>query len=75
MNDKPQQPQQQQQQQSQQQQQQPQQKQPSHINEEPEVVQEESVPLDGKDEKGEKMMEELGRNKPGPKLRDEPGED
>ena len=32
-------------------------------NEEPEITQEESVPLDGKDEVGEKMMEELGREK------------
>ncbi len=29
-------------------------------NEEPEIVQEESVPSDGKDVEGEKMMEELG---------------
>lgn len=35
-------------------------------NEEPEIVQEESVPSDGKDPKGEKMMEELGRHKPQP---------
>ena len=31
-------------------------------HEEPEITQEESVPLDGKDEVGEKMMEELGRD-------------
>lgn len=36
------------------------------LNEEPEIVQEESVPSDGKDTKGEKMMEELGRHKPQP---------
>ena len=32
-------------------------------NEEPEITQEEAVPSDGKDEVGEKMMEELGRDK------------
>jgi hypothetical protein len=32
-------------------------------NEEPELSSEESVPLDGKDPIGEKMMEELGRDK------------
>lgn len=37
-------------------------------NEEPEIVQEESVPSDGKDIEGEKMMEELGKHKPGPAL-------
>jgi hypothetical protein len=31
-------------------------------NEEPELSAEESVPLDGKDRKGEEMMEELGRD-------------
>ena len=31
--------------------------------EEPEITQEESIPSDGKDEVGEKMMEELGREK------------
>ncbi len=31
-------------------------------NEEPEITQEESVPSDGKDEVGEKMMEDLGRD-------------
>lgn len=31
--------------------------------EEPEITQEESVPSDGKDELGEKMMEDLGRDK------------
>ncbi|MET0542652.1 MAG: hypothetical protein ABWZ88_12935 [Variovorax sp.] len=30
---------------------------------EPEITQEESVPSDGKDAKGEKMMEELGRER------------
>lgn len=30
-------------------------------NEEPDIVQEESIPSDGKDRKGEQMMEELGR--------------
>lgn len=37
-------------------------------NEEPRITQEEAVPSDGKDKKGEQMMEELGRNKPGPAL-------
>jgi hypothetical protein len=32
-------------------------------NEEPEPAQEESVPSDGKDSKGEQMMEELGRER------------
>jgi hypothetical protein len=32
-------------------------------HEEPEITQEESIPSDGKDEVGEKMMEELGREK------------
>ena len=32
-------------------------------NEEPEITQEDSVPSDGKDEVGEKMMEDLGRDK------------
>lgn len=41
---------------------------PATPNEEPELVQEESVPTDGKDRKGERMMEELGRDKPGPPL-------
>jgi hypothetical protein len=31
--------------------------------EEPEITQEESVPSDGRDEVGEDMMEELGRDK------------
>ena len=31
-------------------------------HEEPEITQEESVPSDGKDEVGEKMMEDLGRD-------------
>lgn len=30
---------------------------------EPEITQEESVPSDGKDEVGEKMMEDLGRER------------
>lgn len=33
------------------------------VKEEPEVTQEESIPNDGRDEVGEKMMEELGRDK------------
>ena len=33
------------------------------VKEEPEVTQEESVPSDGRDEVGEKMMEDLGRDK------------
>ena len=41
-------------------------------NEEPDIVQEESIPSDGKDRKGEKMMEELGRDKPAPPLSDPP---
>ena len=41
-------------------------------NEEPRIAQEEDIPSDGKDGQGEKMMEELGRDKPGPKLSDEP---
>jgi hypothetical protein len=32
-------------------------------NEEPEITQEEAVPSDGKDKKGEQMMEELGRER------------
>ncbi|MEO7243219.1 MAG: hypothetical protein ABIW85_09940 [Variovorax sp.] len=39
-------------------------------NEEPEITQEESVPSDGKDEEGEKMMREV-RN---PKLKPEAGD-
>lgn len=35
-------------------------------NDEPEITQEESVPSDGKDEVGEKMMEDLGRERGGP---------
>ena len=35
-------------------------------NDEPEITQEESVPSDGKDEVGEKMMEDLGRQRGGP---------
>ena len=33
------------------------------VKEEPEVTQEESIPSDGKDEVGEELMEELGREK------------
>ena len=43
-----------------------------HTHDEPEIAQEEDIPSDGKDGQGEKMMEELGRDKPGPKLSDEP---
>lgn len=32
-------------------------------NDEPEITQEESIPSDGKDEKGEEMMEDLGRDR------------
>ena len=32
-------------------------------SEEPEVTQEDSVPSDGKDKEGEKMMEDLGRER------------
>ena len=32
-------------------------------NEEPELTQEEAVPSDGKDKKGEQMMEALGRER------------
>lgn len=35
------------------------------MKDEPELANEESVPSDGKDHKGERMMEELGRDKPG----------
>lgn len=35
-------------------------------NDEPEVTQEESIPSDGKDEEGEKLMEDLGRERGGP---------
>lgn len=41
-------------------------------NEEPRITQEEAVPSDGKDKKGEQMMEELGRSKPGPTLHKKP---
>ncbi|KQP11796.1 hypothetical protein [Pseudorhodoferax sp. Leaf267] len=44
------------------------------IDEEPGITQEEAVPSDGKDTHGEKMMEELGRDKPGPKLSNTPAE-
>lgn len=43
-------------------------------NEEPEIAQEESVPSDGPDHKGEKMMEDLGKNKPGPPLASDKGD-
>lgn len=33
------------------------------VKEEPEVTQEESIPSDGRDEVGEKMMEDLGRER------------
>jgi len=33
------------------------------VKEEPEVTQEESIPSDGRDEVGEQMMEDLGREK------------
>jgi len=33
------------------------------VKEEPEITQEESVPSDGKDEVGEEMMKDLGREK------------
>ncbi len=39
-------------------------------NDEPEITQEESVPSDGKDEVGEKMMENLGRERGGPGTED-----
>ena len=39
-------------------------------NEEPGITHEDDVPSDGKDEQGEQMIEELGRDKPGPKLSD-----
>ena len=32
-------------------------------DDEPEITQEESIPSDGKDEVGEKMMEDLGRER------------
>lgn len=38
------------------------------MKDEPEPTAEESVPSDGKDREGEKMMEELGRDKPGKPL-------
>lgn len=37
-------------------------------NEEPRIAQEEDIPSDGKDEKGEQMIKELGSDKPGPAL-------
>lgn len=43
-------------------------KQPAPAKEEPELRLEESIPSDGKDEQGEKLMEELGRDKPGKPL-------
>lgn len=54
--------------------QQPTPNQPPRSNEEPGITQEESVPSDGKDKKGEQMMEELGRDKPGPELSDAPAD-
>ena len=36
---------------------------PGGRNDEPEITQEESVPSDGKDKKGEQMIEELGRER------------
>ncbi len=47
---------------------------PPPSNEEPEFTQEESVPSDGKDEEGEKMIEELGADKPGKPLSPDGGE-
>lgn len=41
-------------------------------NEEPALAREEDIPSDGRDPKGEQMMEELGRDKPGPKLSEDP---
>ncbi|MGJ7511435.1 hypothetical protein [Variovorax sp. GT1P44] len=41
-------------------------------NEEPEITQEEAIPSDGKDEVGEKMMEDLGREKDEKAERDAP---
>ncbi|MDM0115312.1 hypothetical protein QTI66_24395 [Variovorax sp. J22R133] len=35
----------------------------SGAKEEPEITQEESIPSDGKDEEGEKMMEKLGQER------------
>ena len=32
------------------------------------MAREEDIPSDGKDEKGEQMIQELGRDKPGPPL-------
>ena len=42
------------------------------VNEEPEIGFEESIPLDGTDPVGEKMIDELGENKPD---RDDPGKE
>lgn len=39
-------------------------------DEEPGITQEEDIPSDGKDEKGEQMIKDLGRDKPGPELSD-----
>ncbi len=47
---------------------------PPQSNEEPEIEQEEAVPSDGKDKEGEKMMEELGADKPGKPLAPTGGE-
>ncbi|MBT2325038.1 hypothetical protein J7E62_22145 [Variovorax paradoxus] len=41
-------------------------------NEEPELAFEESIPSDGKDPEGEKMIDELGKEKPKPKPEKEP---
>jgi hypothetical protein len=35
----------------------------TETSEEPEITQEESVPSDGKDHEGEKLMEQLGRER------------
>lgn len=43
---------------------------PPRTQEEPGITQEEDVPSDGKDEHGEQMMKELGRDQPDPKLSD-----
>lgn len=42
------------------------------MKDEPELVNEEAVPSDGTDREGERMMEELGRNKPGRPLAPDP---
>ena len=45
---------------------------PYEVNEEPELAFEESVPLDGPDPEGEKMIEELGQEKRRRKAEQEP---